>query len=101
LAGGWMTAAAGLLLHYLVAYSFTALFFVLYPRVKTLARQPVVTAIVYGAFAWTVMNLAVVPLSRIGKFPATFKGAAINLAILMICIGLPNAFLARRHYAKK
>jgi len=77
------------------------LFFALYPRLQALARRPVLSGIAYGTFAWVVMNLVVVPLTRIGKFPATLQGAVINAVILMVCIGLPISLGAHRHFTRK
>lgn len=99
--GGPEMYAAGLLLHYLVAFAFTLLFFWLYPRLYILRRNPVATGIFYGLFIWVVMNLVVVPLSRIGTFPKTGYGILINAAILILAIGIPLAFITGRYYRKK
>ncbi|MGJ7033018.1 hypothetical protein [Niabella hirudinis] len=98
--GGAEMYAAGLLLHYLVAFSFTTFFFWLYPRLKILGKNRVATGIFYGLFIWAIMNLVVVPLSRIGKFPGSVSGVLINAAILILVIGLPLSFMARRYYRK-
>ncbi|MCD2425595.1 hypothetical protein LQ567_22620 [Niabella pedocola] len=99
--GGPEMYVAGLLLHYLVAFAFTLFFFWLYPRLNILRRNPVATGIFYGLFIWVVMNLIVVPLSRIGTFPNKVSGMLINAAILILAIGIPLAFIARRHYRSK
>ncbi|SDC39647.1 hypothetical protein [Niabella drilacis] len=96
--GGAEMYVTGLLLHYLVAFSFTVFFFWLYPRLKILGKNRVATGIFYGLFIWTVMNLIMVPLSRIGKFPGSASGVLINAAILILAIGLPLSFIASRYY---
>ncbi|WP_300598973.1 hypothetical protein [Niabella sp.] len=98
--GGAAIYITGLLMHYLVAFLFTVFFFWLYPRLNILKRNPVVTGIFYGLFIWVVMNLVVVPLSRIGKFPGSVSGILINAAILILLIGIPLSFMARRYYRK-
>lgn len=89
----------GLLLHYIIAYSWTTLFFIAYPRVLALRGSPWVVGIVYGAVVWLVMNLIVIPLSRIPPVTIKVTSAAIGMSVLMVCIGIPLAFRARRHYA--
>ncbi|MBZ4187525.1 DUF1440 domain-containing protein [Niabella beijingensis] len=98
--GGTEMYAAGLLLHYFVAFSFTVFFFWLYPQLKILQRNCLATAVFYGLFIWIIMNLIVVPLSRIGKFPANVSGMLINAAILIIAIGIPLSFIVSRYYRK-
>lgn len=99
LTGGWSMAALGLLFHYLIAATWTVFFFLIYPHVRVLAKNAAATGLACGLFVWTVMNLAVVPLSHIGRFPSDPSKAAVQAAILVVCIGLPLSFLARRHYA--
>lgn len=99
--GGTAIEVTGLLFHYLVAFGFTLFFFWLYPRLKITGRSPVVTGSCYGLFIWVVMNLIVVPLSRIGTFPNRVSGILVNAAILILAIGIPLAFIARRHYRPK
>lgn len=91
----------GAALHFLIAYCFTTAFFLLYPHVQFLRKNRLVTGIVYGLFIWMIMNLLVVPNSRIN--PPTFhlKDAAIAAAILIIAIGIPLSFLAYEFYFGK
>ena len=99
-AGGWSMVVCGILFHYLVACSFTLFFFLLFPRVSLLGKKPVVTGIFYGAFVWLVMNLVVVPLTRTPKGPFNPSRQAIEMAILMLCVGTPVSLLAHRYYSK-
>jgi hypothetical protein len=90
----------GFVFHFIIAYSFTALFFIIYPRLKLLQFNIFITAIVYGIFMWSVTNLLVIPLSNVAKFPFVFTNALIAAGILMIAIGLPLALIAKRYYSK-
>jgi|SRR6185312_926927 len=94
-AGGTDMVVYGVLFHYLIAFCFTATFFILYPRLAFLRRNRWLTGIAYGLVIWLIMNLIVVPLSRIGYRPSTLSGALIGMGILMVAIGLPVSFLAR------
>ena len=100
-AGGWPMAMCGILMHLAIAMAWTALYYLVYPQVRKFAVNSVVTAVVYGAFVWVMMNLVLVPLTRVPKGPFNPGRAAIEMGILMLCIGLPISLLARRHYAKK
>jgi hypothetical protein len=99
--GGTGIVLLGLLFHYIVAFSFTVFYFVIYPKIPVLSTSIAVSGLLYGVFAWLVMNLAVVPLSRIGKFPSTLESVITNMLILMVAIGLPIAWMAGRYYRRK
>lgn len=96
LTGGIGMQLAGLLLHYCIAFSFTIFFFWLFSRVKILSENRLLTGIGYGIFIWLVMNLIVVPSSKIGTRPFVLLNALINVLILIICIGIPLSFMATR-----
>lgn len=95
--GGAPMAAWGLLFHYTIAFSFTGCFFWLYRRSALLARSRVLTGVGYGLFVWCVMNLVVVPLSRTPKAPFDPGKAALAALILVVMIGLPLSFIARKY----
>ncbi len=88
----------GFLLHYFIALNWTVVFFLAYPRVSFLRMSPIVVGVGYGAVIWLVMNLVVIPLSLIPPLPFVPASAMIGSSVLMICIGIPLAFLARRYY---
>jgi hypothetical protein len=99
--GSVAIAAAGLLFHYLIAYAWTTLFYLAYPHVGLLRKNPFAVAVGYGLLVWLVMNRIVVPLSRIGPptTPFDVARAATAAGILVVCIGLPLALRARRDYS--
>jgi hypothetical protein len=92
---------AGLLFHYLVAISFSMFFFLIYPFMKWMHRHRWLTAIIYGLFAWSVMNLVVVPLSQAPAARFKWFNAGINMLILIYAIGIPLSFLASRHFLRR
>ncbi|MGB8193843.1 MAG: hypothetical protein WCF67_18060 [Chitinophagaceae bacterium] len=100
-AGGTSMAVVGLLFHFLIAMTFAAFFYLIYPKVYPLFKNKVVMGLVYGIFAWCVMNLVVVPMSKITPRPFRIVPAAIAMGILMLCIGLPIALIVHRHYARR
>jgi hypothetical protein len=101
-ANGNMMILYGLLFHFLIAISFTFFFFLLVRMIPSLVKYPIPIAILYGAFVWLIMRYIVLNyISTIKVSPVVGKEAIthaiIGAVILMICIGLPNAFLARRY----
>lgn len=99
--GGLGMAALGLLFHYFIALSWTVLFFIIYPKLKIMWKNRYLTAIGYGIFVWLVMNLAVVPLSRVQRGPLAVRHIIVSAAFLMICIGLPLSFIIGKHYSRR
>ncbi|MDF7811457.1 hypothetical protein [Hymenobacter sp. YC55] len=101
LTGGTGMALWGLLLHYSIAFLFTAFFFLwLYPRWRP-SLHPVLVGVLYGTFVWLVMNLLVVPTSRVPAAPFRLEHAAVELLVIIVCIGLPIALGANRFYRRQ
>jgi hypothetical protein len=100
-AGGAEMILAGLAIHYLIAFSFTIFFFVVFPYIKIMSRSIILTAVLYGIFVWTIMNIIVVPMSNIASRPLTIEGILINAMILVACIGLPLSWIGNAYYAKR
>jgi uncharacterized membrane protein YagU involved in acid resistance len=99
--GSLLMEALGLLFHFIIAMSFTAFFFFIYPKFKFLSINIFITGLAYGIFAWLVTNLVVLPLSRIHKFPSNFNASTIvGILILMFVFGLPIALFAKKYYSK-
>jgi hypothetical protein len=96
--GGWEMPLIGLLFHFIIAYSFTILYFLLYPSIKLMRKSIVLTAVVYGIFIFVVMNLLVLPLTKITRAPIQPDKAAIAAFILIMAIGLPLSIFARKFY---
>ncbi|GAB2854706.1 hypothetical protein [Hymenobacter ruber] len=96
--GGPGMAALGLVAHYCIAVAFAVFLYWLSPRLPVLLRHPVLAGLSYGLVVWLIMNLVVLPSSRVAVRPLKPEPAAIGLVILMLCIGLPIALRAARFY---
>src|SRR4029450_1884227 len=94
--GGLKTAALGALLHYFIAFGIVLTYFLVSRRVRLLTRRPVICGLLYGLIAYAVMNLLVLPLSKVGgpTLPAT-PVLANGVLIHMLGVGLPSALFAR------
>lgn len=99
--GSALMVLSGLVIHFLVAFGWALLYFLLYPRLIFLHKNPVMSGILYGALVWVMMNRVIVPLTAIPEAPFNLTNALIGMGILMLMIGLPNAFIARRYYGGK
>jgi hypothetical protein len=97
--GGTEYIIAGILFHYLIAFGFTILFFLIYPSLKKwFSPSFIIAGLMYGMIVWCIMNLIVVPSSNIGMGKFTVTGVTREMLILMFCIGLPIAFFSKKHY---
>jgi hypothetical protein len=99
--GGVLMAAWGLVIHFMIAFLFTAFLFLIYPVIAKAIKNKFIIAILYGLFIWAVMNLIVVPLSISHKLPSIAWKTLIDEGILTCMIGLPVALIAHRYYSRK
>ncbi len=99
--GGTKMVLFGILFHYLIAFSFTTVLFLLHPMFYSWFRTRVLTAIFYGIIIWAIMNLAVLPLSNISPRPLQLTDSLVDCIILMITFGLPISFIATGFYFYK
>ncbi|MGE0588366.1 MAG: hypothetical protein AB7O48_07300 [Cyclobacteriaceae bacterium] len=91
----------GILFHYVIATGWSTLFIMAYPRVSLLRGNVAVTAVIYGIFVWCMMNLVVVPMTRIPARPFNVSSAAIAALILIVAIGLPLAIIGKKYLEEK
>jgi len=99
--GGTSMALAGLGFHFLIAFSFTIFYYLIFPYIPFLKKQKIISGFLYGIFAWCVMNLIVLPLLHIAKIPTKWDGILRGAVILMFCIGLPIALIIGRYGRSK
>jgi len=103
--GSSMMIVWGILFHMMIATTWAAVFYFIYPYLRQWFKNPFLIAFVYGLFVWFVMNRIVLPLSNIPKPPAgtpfNIARAATAAAILVVCIGLPISLIMKRFYQSK
>jgi hypothetical protein len=99
--GGSIMVFWGILFHYLIAFSWTLLFFFTYPVFSFLRKNKYITGSLYGIFVWVVMNRVVLPLSLISQRPFSLNGALVGAAILVVGVSLPIVILTHRYYSRK
>jgi hypothetical protein len=92
--GGVGTWILGVALHFLIAFSAAALYYVASWKLSFLKEHFLVCGLFYGIAVFLVMNLVILPLSavpwKIGPFD--LAGLIKGLMIHMFLIGLPISF---------
>lgn len=96
--GGQATVLLGLLLHFLIAFFWTAVFFLLYPKFSRIIRSKSLQAILYGLLIWVIMNQVVLPFSKVPASDFHWGAALKGMGILIIAMGLPLAHFARKYW---
>lgn len=100
LTGGWAMAWCGLLFHYLIAFCFTTAYVLLYPYLPLLQKNKHASGLLYGLLVWLIMNRIVLPLTKIHMASFQWSTALIGMALLILFIGLPVAYIADAYYKK-
>jgi uncharacterized membrane protein YagU involved in acid resistance len=84
----------GLAFHYTIAMIFTIFFFLIVSKIPSMLKHKIRTGIGYGFFIWCFMQFFVLPFTKIPQRPILFESAVVAIGILIICIGMPLAFMA-------
>jgi hypothetical protein len=85
----------GLLLHYLFAMIWSAIYFLVIYRVfKPGSILP--KTFILASLIWIVMNGFVVPLSAIGSIQTNGWSIMKSFLVLVVCVGLPITFIAEK-----
>lgn len=98
-AGGVPVAMLGAAIHSAIALVWAGLFFAAC-SVPHLRKPKVrVAGPVYGFVIWSVMNLLVLPLSRVPKIPFQPVRGIVDALIVIMTVSVPIVIIARRHYS--
>src|SRR5437870_4806757 len=76
--GGPATAALGAVLHFLIAFIWATVFWLLSRRLRVLVQHPVICGLLYGFAVYAFMYLVVLPLSA-AYFKPTFTLYTVSL----------------------
>lgn len=93
--GGWISAAAGLGLHFVISFGAATVFWLASRRCAFLVKNWLAAGLGYGVVVYFAMNWVVVPLSALsgGRYPPTVD--MIGLIGHMFVVGLPIAGAVR------
>ena len=98
---GWASAAIGLVCHFTVAFTASAVYYLASRKLRLLVERPVLCGLFYGELVFLFMYFVVIPLSAIGhpQFNiATYITGPIGHPLL---VGLPIALCIRRFSAER
>jgi hypothetical protein len=90
------TAALGLALHFLIAFSAAAVYYVASHHLKFMTQRPVISGIVYGVCVYTVMYWMVIPLSHYHPAAFSWFNASVAVVTHIVCVGLPISLVVSR-----
>lgn len=95
--GGIGTYVLGVLLHFFIASSVTAIYYGASRKLSFLVEHPLVCGLLYGAIVENVMNLVVLPLSALhARGPYELHDLIQGLLVHMVVVGLPVAYSIRK-----
>ncbi len=97
LAGGDAMAALGLALHFLIAFSAAAVFWLASRKLPFLIESAARAGVLYGIAVYFVMYWVVLPLSQYRRTPFAIAPAAVAVATHIVCVGLPIALMVKRY----
>jgi hypothetical protein len=90
----------GLLFHFVISLLVTFLFFLVVPKFRPALRHPLITGIMYGSALWVIMNLLILPLSKIPVTTARPVDNIIGILTLVVMVGIPISLLASKFYKR-
>jgi hypothetical protein len=97
LQGGPAIYALGVLLHFFIASSATAVYYAASRRLAFLKEHPLVCGLFYGIAVELVMDYIVLPLSALQeRGPYELHDVLQGLVVHMVMVGLPISYSVRR-----
>ena len=93
--GGLATASLGAALHFLIATTAAAVYFLASRKLSFLTQRAVTWGMLYGVTVYLFMYFVVLPLAGI-KSRFTISTVAIAVITHMVCVGLPISLTVRR-----
>ena len=94
--GGAKTAVLGVVLHFIIATTAAAVYYLASRRLRFLINQTIIAGVLYGVVVYLFMNFVVLPLSAVTRRPVPLSGRIIGMSIIIFCVGLPIAIIVRR-----
>ena len=95
-AQGFGSATAGLLMHYLVALVWSAVYVFLFARQRIVDMHPLLNGALFGVFVWFVMTFVVLPLGVGNHLQVNALGILSGVAAHVVFFGMPLAYVVRR-----
>ncbi|QMV18670.1 hypothetical protein GOB94_08250 [Granulicella sp. 5B5] len=87
------TATLGIVLHFFIAFALAAVFYALTLPLPMILRHPWFCGALFGAVVHLAMSFIIVPLSRAAKRTFNLKAWITQLAVHILCVGMPIALV--------
>lgn len=94
---GWISASLGVALHFFIAFSAAAIYYLASRRLPILLHAVGICGPLYGAAIFFFMRWVVLPLSAAPHFKSNPLASWTDFAVHVFLIGLPIAVMARRY----
>ena len=94
--GGVGTAALGLLLHFVIAYSAATVYYLLSRSFGLLTRHFIVCGLLYGLGVYLFMNHIVLPLAFVNRAPLSGIALVNGVLAVMLLVGLTVSMVVNR-----
>jgi hypothetical protein len=93
---GLASAGLGVVIHFTLAFGFTAAFIWTFARSDAMRRHWAVAGLMYGTVVWLLMNLVVLPRTYVRVAPLTTLAVAHGIVGHSLFVGLAAAFVSHR-----
>jgi hypothetical protein len=94
--GGLATAACGLAIHFLIAFTVVTIFYLASRRITFLTQHAIISGILYGVAVYLFMYWIVIRLVFPNAHPSLSRDVTAVLVHISL-IGLPTALIVRRY----
>ena len=96
--GGWASVVLGVVIHYIIALTWTGVFYAVARKFAVVMRRPVLSGLLYGGVVYLIMTFIVVPHSSVPHplRPITLISRINAVLAILLCIGLTISLLMRR-----
>ncbi len=98
--GGWRMAVLGMALHFLIAFTAAAVFYLVSRQLMFLTRHSVLAGLLYGELVYLFMNFVVIPLSATRRPPFSIAALVTGPVGHPFLVGLPIALAVARFAAR-
>jgi len=95
-AGAWRTAALGLALHFLIAFSAATVFYLASRKIGFLLSSVFAAGALYGIAVYGFMYWVVMPLSNVRRGSFSWEATITAIITHILCVGLPIAMSVKR-----
>jgi hypothetical protein len=98
-AGGNEMVIYGIIIHLLIAMTFAFFYYFIFSKISFFSKNKIIGGLLFGLLVWMIMNLLILPFTKIPHSPIILIGAIKNILILMFCVGLPISLIMQKQYA--